>query len=75
MVTLADPSSSLCFHLCQSYSHRSISRHHHPITNNRLSKSQAGEAEHDPQFEPVIKLTEQVDTKTGEEEDEVLFKM
>lgn len=36
---------------------------------------QTGEGEHDPQFEPVIKLTEQVDTKTGEEEDEVLFKM
>jgi len=31
--------------------------------------------EHDPQFEPVIKLTEQVEAKTGEEDDEVLFKM
>ncbi|KAF7790841.1 hypothetical protein EIP86_001798 [Pleurotus ostreatoroseus] len=31
--------------------------------------------EHDPQFEPVIKLTEQVETKTGEEDEEVLFKM
>jgi len=33
------------------------------------------EDEHDPHFEPVIRLTEQVDTKTGEEEDEVIFKM
>jgi len=33
------------------------------------------EEEHDPHFEPVIKLTEQVDTKTGEEEDVVIFKM
>jgi Ran-binding protein 1 len=31
--------------------------------------------EHDPQFEPVIRLTEQVEAKTGEEDDEVLFKM
>jgi len=31
--------------------------------------------ENDPHFEPVIKLTEQVDTKTGEEEDNVIFKM
>ncbi|PIL37196.1 hypothetical protein GSI_00889 [Ganoderma sinense ZZ0214-1] len=33
------------------------------------------EEEHDPQFEPVIKLTEQVETKTHEEDEEVLFKM
>ncbi|KAF7301501.1 RanBD1 domain-containing protein [Mycena indigotica] len=33
------------------------------------------EEEHDPQFEPVIKLTEQVDTKTHEEDEDVLFKM
>ncbi|KAM5532290.1 hypothetical protein V8D89_014048 [Ganoderma adspersum] len=31
--------------------------------------------EHDPHFEPVIKLTEQVETKTHEEDEEVLFKM
>jgi len=31
--------------------------------------------EHDPHFEPVIKLTEQVDTKTGEEDEEAIFKM
>ena len=30
---------------------------------------------HDPQFEPVIKLTEQVEAKTHEEDEEVLFKM
>ncbi|CCM01721.1 uncharacterized protein FIBRA_03786 [Fibroporia radiculosa] len=33
------------------------------------------EEEHDPHFEPVIKLTEQVETKTHEEDEEVLFKM
>ncbi|KAF7331851.1 RanBD1 domain-containing protein [Mycena kentingensis (nom. inval.)] len=33
------------------------------------------EEEHDPHYEPVIKLTEQVDTKTHEEDEEVLFKM
>jgi Ran-binding protein 1 len=33
------------------------------------------EEEVDPHYEPVIKLTEQVDTKTGEEEDEIIFKM
>ncbi|KAJ3491458.1 hypothetical protein NLI96_g690 [Meripilus lineatus] len=31
--------------------------------------------EHDPHFEPVIKLTEQVETKTNEEDEDVLFKM
>lgn len=31
--------------------------------------------EHDPHFEPVIKLTEQVETSTGEEDEDVLFKM
>ncbi|RPD67114.1 hypothetical protein L226DRAFT_477292 [Lentinus tigrinus ALCF2SS1-7] len=31
--------------------------------------------EHDPQFEPVIKLTEQVETKTNEEDEQVVFKM
>lgn len=30
---------------------------------------------HDPQFEPVIRLTEQVDSKTHEEDEEVVFKM
>lgn len=33
------------------------------------------EGSHDPQFEPVIKLTEQVEAKTHEEDEEVLFKM
>ncbi|KZT74399.1 hypothetical protein DAEQUDRAFT_660717 [Daedalea quercina L-15889] len=33
------------------------------------------EEEHDPHFEPVIKLTEQVETKTNEEDEDVLFKM
>jgi len=29
---------------------------------------------HDPQFEPVIRLTEQVEAKTHEEDEEVLYK-
>ncbi|KAG6832898.1 single stranded nucleic acid binding protein [Tricholoma furcatifolium] len=33
------------------------------------------EEETDVHFEPVIKLTEQVDTKTNEEDEDVLFKM
>ncbi len=33
------------------------------------------EEEHDPHFEPVIKLTQQVETKTNEEDEEVVFKM
>ncbi|KAF8592361.1 ran/spi1 binding protein [Ramaria rubella] len=33
------------------------------------------EEEADPHFEPVIKLTDQVQTKTHEEDEEVLFKM
>ncbi|KAK7061490.1 RanBD1 domain-containing protein [Favolaschia claudopus] len=40
---------------------------------NALAPKQ--EEETDPQFEPVIKLTEQIDTKTHEEDEEVLFKM
>ena len=35
----------------------------------------AGDAENDPHFEPVIKLEQQVETKTHEEEENVLFKM
>jgi Ran-binding protein 1 len=31
--------------------------------------------EHDPHYEPVIKLTDQVETKTHEEDEETLFKM
>jgi Ran-binding protein 1 len=33
------------------------------------------EEEHDPQFEPVIKLTEQIEANTGEDEEDVIFKM
>ncbi|TFK43216.1 RanBP1 domain-containing protein [Crucibulum laeve] len=33
------------------------------------------EEEHDPHFEPVLKLTEKVDTKSHEEDEDVLFKM
>ena len=35
----------------------------------------AQDEEHDPHFEPVIKLTEQVEVKTNEEDEDVLFKM
>ncbi|KAH9071649.1 ran/spi1 binding protein [Lactarius deliciosus] len=31
--------------------------------------------EHDPHFEPVIKLTEEVNTKTNEEDETVIFKL
>lgn len=31
--------------------------------------------EHDPHYEPVLKLTEQVETKTHEEDEDVIFKM
>ncbi|KAJ6599338.1 RanBP1 domain-containing protein [Mycena vulgaris] len=41
--------------------------------DNALTPKQ--EEEIDPHFEPVIKLTEQIDTKTHEEDEEVLFKM
>lgn len=33
------------------------------------------EAEHDPQFEPVIKLENQVEVKTHEEDEDVEFKI
>lgn len=36
---------------------------------------EAQEETHDPHFEPVIKLTEQVEAKTHEEDEAVLFKM
>ena len=41
------------------------------VTNSTVSQ----EEENDPHFEPVIKLTEQVETKTGEEDEDVRFKM
>jgi len=31
--------------------------------------------EHDPQYEPIMKLTEQVETKTHEEDEDAIFKM
>lgn len=37
--------------------------------------AQNKEEEADPHFEPVIKLTDQVETKTHEEDEDVLFKM
>ncbi|KAI0306913.1 putative YRB1-ran-specific GTPase-activating protein [Multifurca ochricompacta] len=33
------------------------------------------EEDHDPHFEPVIKLTEEVETKTNEEDETVIFKL
>ena len=36
---------------------------------------QAPEAEHDPQFDPVIKLEHQVEVKTHEEDEDVVFKI
>jgi len=39
------------------------------------TKAPRAEDEHDPHFEPVIKLTEQVEVKTNEENEEVLFKL
>ncbi|PWN51588.1 putative YRB1-ran-specific GTPase-activating protein [Violaceomyces palustris] len=37
--------------------------------------TEANEPENDPHFEPVIKLEQQVETKTHEEDENVLFKM
>lgn len=33
------------------------------------------QAVNEPQFEPVVRLTETVETKTNEEDEDVLFKM
>ncbi|TFL05743.1 RanBP1 domain-containing protein [Pterulicium gracile] len=43
-----------------------------PSTSDPLAPR---EEEHDPHYEPVIKLTEQVESKTHEEDEDVLFKM
>ena len=45
------------------------------IICNRLLTRLSQEEEADVHFEPVIKPTEQVETKTNEEDEEVLFKM
>lgn len=34
-----------------------------------------GEPENDPQFEPVVRLEQQIETKTHEENEEISFKM
>jgi hypothetical protein len=44
----------------------------HPNSFNRLFQK---EEEHDPHFEPVIKLTEEVETKTNEENETIIFKL
>jgi len=36
---------------------------------------QVNTEEHDPQYEPVMRLTEQIETKTHEEDEDVIFKM
>ncbi|GMK57235.1 hypothetical protein CspeluHIS016_0400690 [Cutaneotrichosporon spelunceum] len=45
------------------------------ITMADTAPKPAAAEEHDPQFEPVIRLTETVETKTGEDEEDVSFKM
>ena len=45
------------------------------MANNFVQEEKATEEEADVHFEPVIKLTEQVNTKTMEEDEDVLFKM
>jgi hypothetical protein len=51
------------------------SQHQRP--RQRAGDIAYGEQEdsHDPQFEPVLKLTEHVEAKTHEEDEDVLFKM
>jgi hypothetical protein len=44
----------------------------HPNSFNRLFQT---EEDHDPHFEPVIKLTEDVETKTNEENETIIFKL
>ena len=46
-----------------------------PLWPQPLTHLLPQDEEHDPHFEPVIKLTEQVETSTGEEDEDVLFKM
>jgi len=45
------------------------------MAENSSSALAPRDEETDPHFEPVIRLTEQVDTKTHEEDEDVLFKM
>lgn len=47
----------------------------HRSHNIMADTEQHTEDTHDPQFEPVIRLTEQVESKTHEEDEEVVFKM
>jgi len=56
------------------FSHKSYD-HTHNIMADADALAPRQEEEHDPHFEPVIKLTEQVETKTHEEDEDVLFKM
>jgi hypothetical protein len=48
-----------------------------PVHLEHTSLPQQGEEAptNEPHFEPVIKLTEQVEVKTNEENEDVLFKM
>lgn len=42
---------------------------------SRWLTQQGAEAEHDPHYDPVIKLEHQVEVKTHEEDEDVQFKM
>lgn len=46
-----------------------------PLTLNSQDEEKPDEAEPDVHFEPVVRLTEKVDTKTNEELEECVFKM
>jgi len=45
------------------------------MSENVLDAATKGEEENDPHFEPVIKLTEKVDVKTNEENEDVVLKL
>ena len=45
-----------------------------PSSSIMADTTEHTEETHDPQFEPVIRLTEQVEAKTHEEDEEVLYK-
>lgn len=58
--------------VCRSTKPRSLCACYTLCSNKQ---QQNPEAEHDPQFDPVIKLEHQVEVKTHEEDEDVQFKM